>query len=266
MVTKVGLYRCKSGTQTKWRVRWFGRYDPQAGRQKRYSKTFDRRRDAEEFQKQKENQFGEGVKRDPSQETLRGYAERWLQYRVGFGGIQPATAQSYRETFARLYDFFGPGRLLRTIDQGEVMEFLSSLRPKNANRKEPLSNWARHRVLRECSCLFSKAAKDGIVPVNPFKDAEKPKLPETEWYYLRPDEFQRVLEVTPTLREKALYVLAYTAGLRRNKAISLYWTNIDFDEGQVKIVNRSAAGKYPPFRIKDHEKRDIPIPAFTCRC
>jgi hypothetical protein len=180
MVTKVGLYRCRSGTKTKWRVRWFGRYDPQTGRRKRYSKAFDRRIDAEKFQKQKENQFSEGVMRDPSQETLKGYAERWLEYRIGFGGIQPTTVEGYRQTFGRLYDFFEPEKLLRTIEQHEVMDFLSNLKPKNVSRTEPLSNWTKHRILRECHCLFDKAVSDGIIPVNHFKGIAKPKLPETE--------------------------------------------------------------------------------------
>lgn len=209
MITKVGLYRCRNGTQVKWGVRWFGRYDPQTDKQKRYSKTFDRKADAQRFKKCKEEEFGAGLKPDPSKERFKAYCERWLEYRIGFGGIKPATAESYRETFDRLYDFFGPERLLRSIDQREVMAFLSDLRPRKANRVKPLIAWARHRILQECSCLFSQAVRDGILPVNHFQYAKAPKLPETEWYYLKPDEFHKVLAVTPTLRERALYALYY---------------------------------------------------------
>ena len=233
------------------------------GKEKRYSKTFDRKADAEKFRKLKEEEFTGGAQRDPSGETLQAYCERWLDFRIGFGGIKPATAESYRETFARLYEFFGPERLLRTIDQREVMAFLSELKPRQARRVKPLSAWAKHRILRECTCLFSQAVRDGIVPVNPFQSSKAPKLPETEWYYLRPDEFHKVLAVTPMLWEKALYALCYTAGLRRNEALSLYWDNVDFDKEEVHIVNRAATEKYPPFAIKDSEARTIPLPKFT---
>ena len=263
MVTKVGLYRCKVGTQIKWRVRWFGRHEPKTGKEKRYSKTFDRKVDAEQFRSRIQEEFNGGLRRDPSSETLKAYADRWLEYRVGFGGIKPATAESYQETFTRLYEFFGPERQLRTITQREVREFLSSLKRKRGNMDKELSNWAKHRCLRECSCLFGQAVRDGIIPVNHFQYSEAPKLPETEWYYLPPAEFHKLLAVTPALREKALYALCYTAGLRRNEALTLYWSNIDFDKGMVKVTNRDATEQYPPFHIKDHEKRTIPLPKFT---
>lgn len=263
MTEKIGLYKCKSGTETKCRVRWFGRYDPHAGKEKRYSKTFSRKADAEAFRRQKEAEFNGGAQRDPSGATLKEYAERWLEYRIGFGGIKPATALAYRETFVRLYDHFGPSRLVRTINQKEARDFLAGLRPRQAGRTEPLSAWAKHRILRECNCLFASATADGIVPKNPFRGIARPKLPQTEWFYLRPDKFREILSVTPTLRERVLYALCYTAGLRRNEALSLYWTNIDFEKGEIHIVNRPASEKYPPFHIKDTEARTIPLPKFT---
>jgi len=263
MTTKVGLYKCRNGKEIQWRVRWFGRYDPTTGKQKRYSKTFDRKVDAESFQKTKDGELDGGGKRDPSQETVKGYAERWLQYRIGFGGIRPATSGAYRETFDRLYGFFGPDRLMRSIDQNEARDFLSSLRPRNESRAEPLTPWTKHRVLRECNCLFGQAATEGVLPSNPFKDSKAPKCPETEWYYVKPEDFHKVLAVTPTLREKVLYALCYTAGLRRNEAISLCWGHIDFGTGEIKIVNRPATDEYPPFLIKDCEARTIPLPKST---
>ena len=49
MITKIGLYRDPRKTK-QWIIRWFGEYDPSMGKQRRYSKSFIRKKDAEAFQ------------------------------------------------------------------------------------------------------------------------------------------------------------------------------------------------------------------------
>ena len=228
------------------------------------SKTFERKADAIKFQEQKKAEFGQGVRRDESKETLAEYAKRWLQCKKEFEGIRPATVLLYEGTFGRLYEHFGPDQLLRKIDHSEARNFLASLKPK-IKGAESLSNWSRHRVLRHCRTLFGQAAKEGIIAVNPFADIAGPKCTPSDWFYLKPNEFHRLLEVTPTLREKVLYALAFTAGLRESEALALYWTNIDFGKGRLSIVNRPATKDYPPFHIKDSDARVIPLPEFTVK-
>jgi integrase len=44
---------------------------------------------------------------------------------------------------------------------------------------------------------------------------------------------------------------------------SLTWNNIDFETGDVIVENRPATKKMPPFFVKDHEARVIPLPKHT---
>ena len=257
---KIGLYKC--GKQ--WRVRWFGEYEPKTEKQKRYSKTFDRKADAEKFREEKKKEFGQGVRRDPSNESLKDYCERWLHCKTKIERVRPATVLLYKGTFQRLYDYFGPGRLFVTIDRGEAMSFLASLKPK-IERNEPLSNWSQHRVLRHCKTLFSGALEEGIISVNPFVKIKGPKCTPSDWYYLKSDEFHSLLDVTSVLREKVLYVLALTAGLRKTEAFALCWFDIDFASGKVHIINRKASDEYPPFYVKDKDTRTILLPRFTIK-
>lgn len=258
MTTKIGLYKDKK----QWRVRWFGRYDPATGKTKRYSKKFERKMDAEKFQEKMKAEFGQGVERDPSNETLKSYAESWLNRKTKIESIRPATVLLYEGTFERLYGFFGSDRLLRSISRNDAKDFLAGLKPKS-ERIESLSDWAKHRILRQCKTFFSEIVKDGIISVNPFGDIKVCEGKPSEWYYLKPDVFHKLLDVTPTLREKVLYCLAYTAGLRESEILSLYWSNIDFDKGRVRIVNRPATKELPGFYIKDDDAREIPLPKFT---
>lgn len=83
------------------------------------------------------------------------------------------------------------------------------------------------------------------------------------WHYLTPAEYKKLITAAPSLRFKALYALAYTGDLRFGELYSLTWNNIDLEAGEVKIENRSATATLPPFRIKDHEARTIPLPQHT---
>ncbi len=262
MTKKIGLYRCKNGSGTQWRVRWFGKYDPNTGKAKRRSRTFARKKDAERFQKQKQNEFDKGTPRDPSNETLKEYTVCWLYNKTKIDNLRPATVQLYELTLKRLYDHFGQNMLMHKIDRRAAKTFLAGLTPISSGEKS-LGNWSRHRVLRHCKTLFKEAVKDGAVGSNPFDGIKRPKCTPSEWYYLKSEGFHKLLEVTPKLREKVLYALAYTAGLRESEALALYWSNIDFDKGRVHITNRPATEMYPPFDVKDTDVRVIPLPKLT---
>ena len=262
MTNKIGIYRCENGNEAQWRVRWYGRYDPGAGKLKRYSKTFDKMKDAKKFKKQKQKELEGGAPRDPSKETLKEYTVCWLKDKTINENLRPASVQLYQLTLKRLYNHFGPDMLMRKIDRRAAKTFLAELKPIN-DREKPLGNWSRHRVLRQCKTLFSEAVKDGVTNINPFAEIKRPKCTPSEWYYMKPDEFHKLLYVTPKLNEKVLYALAYTAGLRESEVLALYWTNIDFDKGVVNITNRSETKDYPPFEVKDTDNRTIPLPKLT---
>ena len=42
--------------------------------------------------------------------------------------------------------------------------------------------------------------------------------------------------------------------------LALTWSNIDFERGRLEISIRKATADMPPFRVKDHESRQIPMP------
>ena len=52
-------------------------------------------------------------------------------------------------------------------------------------------------------------------------------------------------------------------GGRLGELFNLCWPDIDFERGRVYINNREGNAKMPPFLIKDHESRCIPLPKHT---
>lgn len=81
MVTKVGLYR-DPRKRKPWAVRWFGEHDPASGKQRRYSKSFRLKAEAEGFQAEKRQELGRGVSPNrPPDTTLRSFCRDWLDTR-----------------------------------------------------------------------------------------------------------------------------------------------------------------------------------------
>ena len=78
-----------------------------------------------------------------------------------------------------------------------------------------------------------------------------------------PTEYRNLLEAAPSLRWKACYALAYTAGLRSGEMFSLTWKDIDFEHSEITIANRPATETLPPFFVKDFESRRIPLSRHT---
>ena len=139
----------------------------------------------------------------------------------------------------------------------------SSRKNRRKNKKEQLSDWSRNKTLRNCKTMFEDAIEWEIIEKNPFRKVKTPKLIVPAWHYLKPAEYRKLLDVALSLRWKATYALAYTAGLRFGELFSLTWKDIDFETGEVIIENRPATAKLPPFFVKDFESRHIPLPKHT---
>ena len=80
---------------------------------------------------------------------------------------------------------------------------------------------------------------------------------------MKPPEYHALLEAAPSLREKFAYAVFYTTGLRMHEAYNLTWDCLDFQKNLLSVMNRDAMAEIPPFSIKDHEERDIPLPTHT---
>ncbi len=254
MISKVGLYR-DPRKKRPWILRWYGGDDPATGRQKRYSKSFKLKRDAETFRLQKEIEFDQGNRRDkPKQITLEEFCRIYTECLT----VRPETVKLYDNTKRRLLDHFGCRTLLNQITPLRAEQFMASLKPLSG--KGELSTSARHRVLRNCRTMFNKAVDWEILKRNVFAKVTAPKILTRDWHYLTPQQYKRLLKVAPSLRWRAFYALCYTVALRLGEALAILWTDIDYEKGQVKIQRRPGTAALPPFEIKDKDSRIIDLP------
>jgi integrase len=257
MITKIGLYK-DPRRQRPWVVRWFGEYDPAAGKQKRYSKSFVVKRDADEFQAQQLTEFKQGQRRDkPDGIALKEFCRNWLECLKA----RPETMKLYQNTIRRLLPYFGEKTLLRQVTPLAADRFMASLKP--LNNKAELSSSARHQVLRHCRTMFKKAVAWELLSKNPFSSVSAPKIVTKQWHCLKPDEYKQLLKATPSLRLRAFYALCYTGALRLGEALSVLWTDLDLENRQIKVQWRPGTATMPPFDVKDKESRAVDLPEQT---
>lgn len=169
-----------------------------------------------------------------------------------------------RQTITRLKDFFGEDRLLSDIGPKEAAVFVSKqtcMVPGNEGKE--LSEWSRERFKRHGRTIFGTAVEWQLIHLNPFENLRFKRPATRRWHRVTVPEYKKLLEVAPTLRWKIFYALAYTSGARFSELFSLSWNDIDFEKCRVIVSNRQGSTAMPPFRVKDHESRQIPLPTHT---
>jgi integrase len=260
MVKKIGIYRDPRSKNQPWVCRWFGEYNPQTGKHRRYVKSFQTKREAENFRIEKGNEFIQGAPRDERKDiALAEFCRNWLKTKRP--QLRPGSITLYRNTIRRLQNYFGSEVTIGQIKPIDADLFIAELKP--LAREKPLSNASRNRTLRNCRTIFNDAINWQLIKNNPFRNVRKPKSTVKRWHYLKSDEYSRLLEAAPSLRWKALYALAYTAGLRLGEALNLTWADIDLKKKVLIVQNREGTDIMPPFYVKDNEKRTIPLPKQT---
>lgn len=247
--TKVGLLH-DPRRKRPWIVRWFGEYEPTTEKQRRYSKAFRLKRQAEQLQAAKQAEFDAGAARDrPADislaELCKRYADTCLRNRSHSHRV------CFDNTLRQLRAHLGSDCPVRRIDRQRAEQFIATRVRIDANGKGgTLSSWSRAQHLKHCRAMWRKAIAWGFVRDNVFDHIRSGPKRTRPWHHLKPTEFQSLLKVAPDGRWRAIYWLLYGCGLRFGEAFNLLWPDIDFERSRVHIRNRSATEELPHFHVK----------------
>ncbi len=232
----------------RWSVRWFG-VDG-----KRYSKSFDTRKEAERFAETKQNEVREG-KPDPCpQITLKEFRREHKELMKG--NLAYATLRLHLAVMKELAECFGWNRMLHTVATRDLEWFRAKrlrtgLSPSSANKE-----------LGTLRRVFNLAILRGYLPRgrNPCLGIPMLRVASKRPRYVSPEEFERVYAQAPDSRWRAFLVMLYVTGLRFQEAMNLLWRDVDFETGQVHITRRTGEGLIQAWTPKDHEMRSLPLP------
>ncbi|MBP5430335.1 MAG: tyrosine recombinase XerC [Elusimicrobiaceae bacterium] len=161
--------------------------------------------------------------------------------------FSPQTVRSYRtalEEFVR----FCKGRRIpqeKAFSPATLRNFLAALQ---------VNDPARNTVLRKIATLRSFTAylvRQGKLEQNPFKLLPSPKKERLLPKFLSETETDRLLDTAShskhfAARDKALFELMYSSGLRRSEVTRLKIGDIDFFNGLVKVLGKGNKERLVP--------------------
>ena len=244
--------------------RWIVRYREPGGRSARQrEKSFDRKRDAQDFATKTENNKRENTYIDPSagKTSLRQYAAEWLALK----DMAPGTAESY-ERIMRLHVVPHLGR--KTIAQVTAAD-VEDLYGRWRQAGTALNTIESRRIA--LSGMFSHAVRHKRIYENPVKLAETPENPSMRIDERSLPSFKEISalakEIGPRL-EPAVWLMS-CCGIRIGESLGVFPD--DFDNGSLRLRRqvirvKNDSGKYtaryaPLKHRKEGEWRDVPAAA-----
>jgi integrase len=218
------------------------------------SRTFPRKRDAQEWERKQVETLKTGAWADPKagERTVREWCEIWLSAQPT---RQPATERKIRGAVAKqIASTFGR-RPLVSVRPSEVQSWAADI-----SRKQSAAT-ARHSlgVLRR---VFDYAIRDGAIHRNPTVGIRLPKVQGNDPRPLTHAELWRLADYLREPRDRLLVLVAGYCGLRWGELAALRWGDVDLATNTLRIVRayseESPRGQMSP--VKDHQARTVPIP------
>lgn len=161
--------------------------------------------------------------------------------------FSPLTVKSYRADLAEFLSFCEK-RHIREVSQftsTNIRAFLAALQTQH--------NPARNTMLRKIASLRSFAAyllEQGELLQNPFKLLPAPKREKLLPKFLTVPETEQLLNTAAHTnmapRDRALFELMYSSGLRRSEVTGLKIADVDFFNGIVKVFGKGSKERLVP--------------------
>ena len=221
------------------------------------SRTFPRKRDAQEWERRQVESLRSGVWSDPAagDRPVREWCEIWLKAQPA---RQPATERKIRGVIAKqIAETFGR-RPLVSVRPSEVQVWAAEL-----SRTQSAAT-ARHSlgVLRR---VFDYAVRDGVIQRNPATGIRLSKVQGNDPRPLTHDELWLLAEQFDAARDRLLVLVAGYCGLRWGELAALRWSDVDLQGRTLRVVRayseEAPRGELSP--VKNHQARTVPIPAIV---
>ncbi|MEM5014072.1 tyrosine-type recombinase/integrase [Niallia taxi] len=178
---------------------------------------------------------------DESNLTFEEFANQWLEMYESTGKVKVSTVRVRKHEISRLLDYFAKLKL-KDISRNKYQDALNGL--KNRGYADNTLDGA-HRTGR---MIFKKAMEMELIKKDPSEFAHVPKTIKSVEELEQEDDIPNYLEkeelavFLKTAKEHGLdrdypifMLLAYT-GIRAGELCALKWSDIDFEEGSIKIT------------------------------
>jgi integrase/recombinase XerD len=166
------------------------------------------------------------------------------------------TVEAYKRSCAVFLEFINKkeGASLSSISAGDIIGYLNMKRVRvkeGDDVPEPLSQRTISRILSSLRSFFNYLILEKIRDDNPAKTVDMPKLNKKLPVVLTIEEIDNFLAEIDTskpsgLRDRALFELIYSCGLRVSEAVSLSFGGLFLDEGLLRVRGKGDKDRYVP--------------------
>jgi integrase/recombinase XerD len=158
--------------------------------------------------------------------------------------LSPNTLEAYGFDLRRFSAFLSGGRVaLEKFGRGDLLDYLSSLRG--------LSSRSVARRVSSVRSFFKFLVREGILPANPVSGVRAPSIGRPLPKYLTVTEVESLLaapdRATPEgMRDRAMLMLMYAAGLRATEVVTLRMENVDPNAGFLRVLGKGGKERVVP--------------------
>ena len=174
------------------------------------------------------------------------YLEPFLSHLEIVRHLSPHTINSYKRDLSSFFSFLKEKKdSWEEIQDHQVREFIASERRRGLNPR------SLQRMLSSIRSFFNYLLDEEIIDTNPAADISSPKSAQLLPKALDTDLVKRLLDFKPQgdleIRDKAMFELLYSSGLRLSELCSLDLSGISIKERSCRVVG------------KGNKTRDLPI-------
>ena len=215
-----------------WEVRWYNSEGTQ-----RYSKSFKSRKEAEEHANKVQGEVNKGKGDKPRRITLGEFItehEKVMANRMAY-----ATLKDQLRALNIFADHIGRDIFVEHIRPKQAESFLAK------RSGEKVSVATVNKDIRTLKAVFNVAIEPRrymAEGTNPFANIKQRKVASEAIRYVCIDDFKKVYTVCPNIWWKALLMLAYTTGGRRDELLNLTWADVDFWYAECLFCSKKSVG------------------------
>ncbi len=175
----------------------------------------------------------------PNQKFLHGYLA-WLRNEKQYSEL---TAENYARDLRHLFEL-AADTPLTSLKIHHIRRYIAQLHSKG------LSGRSLARMLSAWRGFFTYLMRDHGLADNPCAGLRAPKSPKNLPQALSPDEAVRLVELpadTPeAIRDKAMFELFYSSGLRLAELVGLDPLQLDMGAGEVRVTGKGNKTRIVP--------------------
>lgn len=180
---------------------------------------------------------------DEPQSLNNAYLNGFVEHLLSERGLSSNTAGSYARDLKILFELAGDNPLAG-IHPHQARRFIAVLHARG------LAGRSLARMLSAWRSFYRYLARDHQFTSNPFQGMRAPRSPKTLPKALSPDEAARLMDLPGdeemTVRDRAMFELFYSSGLRLSELTGLTVDGVNFQEGTVAVTGKGGKPRVVP--------------------